>query len=68
MQESTEDTTATWHQALVDQYDALRLELTILSAQPIPNPAAIDAAMKKIDAVQMELKAITSRPDDPQRF
>ena len=54
--------------ALVDQYAALRLELNSLHAQPIQDLVAIDAIMKKIDAVQIVIKALSSRAGDPQRF
>ena len=53
---------------LVDRYAALRLELTGLHSQPSQDWVAIDAIMKKIDGVQIEMKALSSRAGDPQRF
>lgn len=53
---------------LVDRYAALRLELTRLHSQPSQDWVAIDAIMKKIDGVQIEIKALSGRAGDPQRF
>lgn len=54
--------------SLGDRYAALRLELTRLYSEPVPDPVAIDATMKEIDAVHRHFKDITGQRDDPQRF
>ena len=68
MKESTLSPTAGRRRALADQYAAMRLELSALHAQPIQDLVAIDSCMKTIDALQMELKAMSSTTEDPQRF
>lgn len=55
-------------QELADQYSNLRRELISLHSQPSRDPLRIEATMNQIDAVQLLLKALNGRPDDPQRF
>lgn len=55
-------------ESIADRYAALRLELTRLYSEPVPDLVAIDATMKEIDAMHRHFKEITAQRDDPQRF
>ena len=64
MNKTTSPTTS----QLIERYAQLHAELTALHSAAIVDNQAIDEKIVEIDAVHREIKAVNSRPEDPQRF